>query len=79
MTDNVHMRQRINAHNGAEARCLVQPTGGAVHPDACLDMVAIARTAAAAAAAADIKTLLSPASSRFTTLQGNAAQHSLIH
>jgi hypothetical protein len=71
------MRQRINAHSGAEARRFVQPTGGAVHTEACLDMMAIARTSADAAA--DIKTLLSPASSRFTTLQSNAAQHPLIH
>lgn len=43
------MRHRINAHNGAEAGRSVQPTGGTVHPEACLDMVAIAKTSAAAA------------------------------
>jgi hypothetical protein len=42
------MRHRINAHNGAEARRSAQPTGGTVHPEACLDMVTIAKTSAAA-------------------------------
>ena len=44
------MRHRINAHNGAEARRSVKPTGSTVHPEACLDMVATAKTSAAAAA-----------------------------
>jgi hypothetical protein len=45
---NVRMRHRINVHNGAEARRSVQPTGGTVHPEACLDMVAVAKTSSAA-------------------------------
>ena len=42
------MRHRNNVHNGEEARRPVQPTGGTVHPEASLDMVAIAKTSAAA-------------------------------
>jgi len=64
------MRHRINAHNGADAKRSVQPTGGTVHPEACLGMAAIAKTstAAAAAAARNRNTAVSGSQSLYNTV-----------
>jgi hypothetical protein len=71
----MHMRHRINTHNGTEARLSVQPTGGTVYPEACLDMVATAKTSAVAR---NRNPPVSGSQSLYSTA-GNAAQHLLIN